>query len=160
MKTTKNRGFSLIELIIVIALIGVISSIAVLSWQRYVNNINLKTAARDIVSEMQNCKTKAFSESRTYDILFTPGTNSSYTISAPAAANFAAVNKTKLLEGYGSGIQMTGVSFVSSPASNIIRFQARGTCSQGTVTLTNSRNSTATVTTEITGKAYVTLNMQ
>lgn len=155
----ENRGFSLIELMIVIAIFSIMASISSLAWQRYVNNANLRSAARDVVSDFQNCKAKAISESRVYQISFTTGTNSSYTISAAANTTHAAVSTTKLLSVYGSGIKVDNAAFWGVP-TNRITFQVRGTCSNGTVVLTNSRASSATITTNVTGKTYVTFDMQ
>lgn len=152
MKT--NKGFSLVELIIVIAIIGILASISSYAWQRHVNNTNLRTAARDVVSDFQNCKVKATSENRNYQISFVTGTNSSYTISAPATDTHAAVSTTKLPTAHDAGIQIT-----SAPVG-IMTFWARGTSSNVTVSMTNSRGSTATTTTNITGKTYVTFAMQ
>jgi len=159
MKT--NKGFSLIELIIVIAIIGIMTSIALFAWQRYVNNTNLRTAARDVVSDFQDCKVKATSENRDYQISFVNGTNSSYTISAPATDTHAAVSTTKLPTAHDAGIQITSAAFFGSSAANIITFHARGiTSSNGTIIMTNSRASNATIKTNVTGKAYVTFTMQ
>ena len=73
------KGFSLIELIIVICLIAIIAAIAGLNLVNYTINRNLRSAARDIVSDFAVCKERAISESTTYQIIFVTGGNS-YTI--------------------------------------------------------------------------------
>jgi prepilin-type N-terminal cleavage/methylation domain-containing protein len=150
----RRRGFTLIELMIVIAIIGIVAGMSALGWQRIVLNSNLRSAGRDIVTDFQSCKVRANSESRTYTIAFNQGANS-YTISSPATT-LPAVNTVKLLTVHGNGIQITGVTY----AGSIISFFTRGTSSNGTVTLTNTRGSTAIITTNTTGKAYDTFNMQ
>lgn len=159
-----RRGFSLIELIIVIAIIGIMATISAYAYQSYVNNTNLRTAARDMVSDFQNCKGKAISESRDYQISFTTGTNSSYTISASATTNHAAVSTTKSPTAFGNGIQIivedTCNGFFGTSAANIIRFQARGTSANGCVKLTNTRGSKATITTNVTGRTHVAFAIQ
>lgn len=46
----KDKGFTLIEMMIVVAIIGIISAIAYPSYQRYV----IKTKRTDMMTEMQN----------------------------------------------------------------------------------------------------------
>jgi len=152
----RRRGFTLIELMIVIAIIGIVAGMGVLGWQRTVFNSNLRSAGRDIVTDFQSCKVKANSESRAYTITFDQGANT-YTISSPATT-LPAVNTVKLPTVHGSGIQITNANYGMSGSS--ITFTSRGTSSAGTVTLTNTRGSTAIITTNTTGKAYVTFNMQ
>lgn len=159
-KMKTNQGYSFIELIIVIAIFSILASITSFAWQRYVDNTNLQNAARDIVSDFQNYKIKAVSESRDYQISFITGTSGNYIITAPSTSTHAAVNITKSTRVNGNGIQIANVSFTGSPGSNIVSLQARGTSSGGTVGLTNSRSSSATITTSVTGKAYVTFNLQ
>lgn len=153
-----DKGFSLVEIMIVMVVISILLSLSSFAWQRYVNNANLRAAARDVVSDFQRCKQKAISENRDYQISFTTGTNSSYTILASATDTHAAVSTTKLSTVYGSGIQITSAAFLGTP-TNVITFQSRGTSSNGTVVMTNSRASTATITTNVTGKAYVQFAM-
>jgi len=157
-----KKGFSLVELMVVIGIVGVLLSVAVINLQRYTNNTNLKNMARDIASDFQRCKARAISESREYQIAFTTGASSSYTISAPAT-NLAAVSTTKLSTDFGGGLQIVfegTCNGYGGSSTNVITFQTRGTSSMGCVKLTNSIGSTATVTTNITGKAYVTVAMQ
>jgi len=158
-----NKGFSLVELMIVLAIIAVMSTVASYAWMRYARNTDLKTASRDIVSDFQNCKAKAISESRNYQISFTAGTGGSYTISAPATTSHAAASTTKLSEAFGSGIQIvfeSGCNGYGAAPTNVIRFETRGTSKSGCVKLTNSRGSSASITTNFTGKTYVTFAMQ
>ena len=74
-KIRKNKGFSLIELIIVIALIGIIAAIAAPNFTRYRDNTNLREAARDVSSDIQLYKQRAIAENVRYRIDFTIGGN-------------------------------------------------------------------------------------
>jgi prepilin-type N-terminal cleavage/methylation domain-containing protein len=156
----RRKGFSLIELIIVIAILGVVASISSLVWQRYVLNANLRSAARDIASDFQNCKLMSGTESRTYTITFNTGANT-YAISAPATTDYAALNQAaKTPTTLGSDIRITGAAYFGTTGANIITFQSRGTSANGTLTLTNSRGSTAILITNVTGKTYVSFTMR
>lgn len=69
-KKKKNRaaGFSLIELMIVVAIVGIIASIAYPSYQRYVINSN-RTAATACLVELAQFMERRFSANMAY-----PGT--------------------------------------------------------------------------------------
>lgn len=147
----------MIEMVIVVAIISIVAAMSALGWQRYVLNANLRSAARDIATDFQNCKARANSESRVYTITFDQGANT-YTISAPATTNLPILSTVKSPAVEGRVIQITNANYGMSGSS--ITFTSRGTSSAGTVTLTNTRTSTAIITTNTTGKAYVTFNMQ
>ena len=149
----QSKGFTLIELMIVIAVLGILGTMATFSFQRYVTNANLKTAAREIMTDMSLCKQKAMSEGIQYRLTFTVGSDQ-YAISA---APFSS-SQTKSLAQFGAGMSVQSVNFTSGQ----VIFLPRGTLSSntGTVVLVNSRNSTATITVNITGRTYVAYNMQ
>src|SRR5512136_227769 len=65
-----RKGFSLLELIIVVCLLAAIAAIAGLNLRNYTLNRNLRTAARNIVTDFNLCKSRAVSENVRYQIIF------------------------------------------------------------------------------------------
>jgi len=153
------KGFSLIELIIVICLIAIIAAIAGLNLVNYTINRNLKSAARDIASDFFICKERAISESTTYQITFVNGGNS-YNIAVGTPPVPVA---TKRLTEFGSDIVIQNADFAGGQQVN---FLARGTVSPlppapgvDSITLSNNRGSQATITVNTMGRTYVTFNI-
>lgn len=153
-----RKGFSLIELMIVIALMGTIAAIGSFAWNKYTMNANLRAATRDIASDFFVTREKAASENRNYRITLNPALNN-YTIQQGTAAGgpYAVVN-TKALTSYSSDIVLQNANF--GLGGNTAGFQPRGIVAAGTVTLGNGRGSTATITVNITGRTYVQFAMQ
>ena len=155
-----QKGFSLIELIIVIGIIAILSTFAVPAFLKYNANANLKSATGEITSDILRQKEKAISENRKQRIVFNivAGPNDSYKLQERNAADTAYVDsQTKTLGSFGSNIDITNAAFLHG--ANVY-FQTRGTVDNGSLTLKNNRNSTATITVNITGRTYVQFSMQ
>ena len=150
----RDAGFSLVELIITIVLLGIVAAIAVPSYRGWAANTNLKGAARAVSSDVYDTRGRALAENRAYTITYSADPTNTYTITAPAANGLPAVNETKNFSEYG-GVRMTSASV------GAITIQSRGTVTPAaTVIMTNSRNSTGTINVLITGRAHVTYSMQ
>jgi type II secretion system protein H len=150
-----RKGFTLIELMIVIAIIGILSAVALFGWRGYQDNVNLRTAARDVVTDISACKQRAVSEGVQYCMQFTDG-SPNYSINT-SSCGAPTQTQAKNLTSFGSGLTISNTNFNSDQVS----FLPRGTLtSTGTIVLTNSKNSTATITINITGRAYVSFTMR
>ena len=142
------KGFSLLELIIVIALISIVSAFSVPVWQRYSANTDLKTAAREVMADLANTKQRAVEENLgDYRLTFNVAGNN-YALSRTDTGDTL---WTKSLASFGNGIFIDSVNFSGS----VVSFQKRGTVSWGNVTLRNGMGKRATVTVNPTGRAYV-----
>jgi prepilin-type N-terminal cleavage/methylation domain-containing protein len=151
-----RKGFSIVELLIVCGIIAVLSLITVPAFLRYTANANLKSAVREVSSDILGQKERAISRNLQQRILFNTG-NESYTLEEEIAGGGGWTNiQTKSLKSFGSNVDITNTTF----GADTIIFQTRGTASMGTLTMTNNRGSTTTITINMTGRAYVSYNMQ
>ena len=76
--TTKSLGFSLIELLVVVAILGVISAIGVVSYSGYVESTKRKSA-ENIMRQVSLGQTEYYSENSAYS---TSGSTCAATVSA------------------------------------------------------------------------------
>ena len=74
--TQKKAGFTLVELIIVVALIGIVIGIAAPALQEYSIDANLKSAVRNLKSDMELSKLRAIRENSRVVMAFNTGNNS------------------------------------------------------------------------------------
>jgi Tfp pilus assembly protein FimT len=143
--TNNQKGFTLVEGVIAVFILIIVTALAIPSFQRYATNGNLRAAAREIVSDFSRLKQRAISENIKFSIQFDVAQNN-YKIQD------AGTNQIKTPEYFANNIMITSADFGGGSS---ITFQPRGTTSFGTVILTNSRNSKATITTNITGRTHV-----
>ena len=147
-----RKGFTLVELMITIAVLAIVAAIGGLSLHAYTLNRNLKSAAREIVSDFFVYRARAVSEGKTYRIAFDIDGNS-YVIQPGSSTP---VTRSPLA--FGSDIRIIAASF---GGGHTVNFLARGTVSPfGNIKLVNSRQSNAIIKVNITGRTYVKFDIK
>ncbi len=167
-----NNGFSMVEMMIIIALVAIITGIGIATWDRYITNSNLREAARAIEADMKfmqrNARANAFTVTDVYfdtattvdadyKIIFNKNNNEYTMESRNKDTNDLLFTRTKKLYEIFDKKSMTRIDFLTGGVSTLIlTFHKRGTLSSlGKIRLINKRGSIAEITFTITGKIYV-----
>ena len=168
----RKNGFTLIELLVTFVILGIVTAIAIPGFARWLPNYRLKSAARDVYSNMQLAKMGAIKANADWAIVFDTGA-SRYLICSDKGADGSWSNtadntteKTIILSDYESGVDYghgnatknattTGGALPGddiSYNSNVAVFNSRGLCGGGYVYIENDKNtSTYAVGTRTSG---------
>lgn len=65
-----QRGFTLLELMVAVAMIAIVATIAFPSWQEFVANRRTAGASRDIYNALQHTRMKAIKEGQTITVTY------------------------------------------------------------------------------------------
>ena len=152
MKFGLSKGFSLVELLIVIALIAIIGAIAVPNFTKMRDNSNLKEAAREISGDIQLYKQQAVAENRRFRMVFDVD-NNDYTVQRETTSGWENVIANKKV-----GAGYDSIKIIGDPtfASDTITFQTRGTTNAGTLEIQHEKRlSTASIVTSLMGRVRV-----
>lgn len=77
---SKEKGFSLVELLITVALIGIVGAIAIPSIMQQLPKFNMRGASRDITAKLMMARLRAIQENRQYGVSFTSGAIDSFSV--------------------------------------------------------------------------------
>jgi type IV fimbrial biogenesis protein FimT len=127
----KNSGFTLIELLVVIVVIGIFVAIGVPNFMSWLPKYRLKSAVRDLYSNMQLAKMTAVKSNQNCIVTYSTDPDQ-YVLSG-------ALSKTVVLGDYGSGVNFNGPDNETF-AVTTITFNSRGTSNAGYAYLSNSGN--------------------
>lgn len=162
-KLKNRKGFTLLEVIAVIAVLAILASIAVPGFSAWLPNARLKSAARDLYSNMQLTKIEAVKSNTDYTLEFDSGAGTYKMVDGSGT-----VRKTVTLSDYGSGVRFGSSAATSVDASPMVSdfvsyadddsdgykegaFNSRGTGEDGYVYITNDKGTSYAVGSRLSG---------
>jgi prepilin-type N-terminal cleavage/methylation domain-containing protein len=131
----KHSGFSLIELMITIAVVGIIATVAAPNFQSWSGNYQLKSASNDLYSHMQMAKIGAVKENMPWTVNFNP---SGYNIKNGSGT---IVKTVDFGNRYNNIIQYKSPTSSASYDSPILTFNPNGTSDKGFAYISNKARS-------------------
>lgn len=173
-----SSGFTLVELLVIIAIIGILVAVSVPTFSIWLPNYQLKSAATDLYSSLQSAKMEAIRANGEYALVFDPGNGSYQLVSGGADRDYATAGDNVVEEtidlanygagtGYGNGDATAPIDATRgwddwvtfddvNDGANVVVFNARGminsqTNSGGEVYLQNNNNRAYAVVVLATG---------
>jgi len=131
----QKSGFSIIELVVTLAVMGIIAAIALPSWSSLLPNFALNNSLRQVQSELHNLKMRAAAENVAFQMSYLQGAGG-YTIERDSKPL-----QTKPLP--------QGTSIIKA---GTISFSPRGTAGGNRVRLSNANGSCKQVVVSATGR--------
>ena len=156
MRESKQSGFTMVEVLIVMAILAILATFAIPGYMSWRPNFHLKGAARDLLSNFQKAKIQAVKNRTNCVIDFSSG--GGYTVFLDADEDFTLdADETTILEVNWAEKYKGSLTSISDNFSNAIAFQTRGFPEKqsgiggGTVTLQNTNNKQLRVIVSDTG---------
>ena len=157
----KNAGFTLVELLIVIAIMGIIAAVTIPGYLAFIPNYRLRAAAEELQGDIQFAKIRAIKLGVVVSIRVNTATDT-YTMFVDNGAGANTGNgaldgdegapiKTATMP---SGIDITGVTFTN----NAVQFNSRGlpfNWNDGEVSIRNERGRTTAVSVDEAGSVDI-----
>jgi prepilin-type N-terminal cleavage/methylation domain-containing protein len=138
MDSKSQHGYSLIELVVAVALAGILAAIALPSWNKLLPSYQLDSSARQFQSELHNIKMRAATENVGFQLVYANGA-AAYTIQRDSA-----VLVTKPLP---AGVIVTSAGTIS--------FSPRGTASANRIRLRSSDGMCKQIVVSPTGRVRI-----
>jgi prepilin-type N-terminal cleavage/methylation domain-containing protein len=133
--TATGRGFSVSELMVVLAVIGILASIALPAWNKILTSFRLSTSARLIHSELQTLKIRSAVENASFRLAYAAGATS---------FEIQREGKTLVVKPLADGVSIT--------KGGVVTFSPRGTANGNRVRLMSRDGSCQQIVVSQTGR--------
>ena len=124
----RHDGFTLVELMVTIVVLGIILSIAIPSYQDWIKRLHIRSAAESILNGLQLARTEAIKRNGSATITLTGGTGWSITDSAGTAiqakpdregSQLAFITVTSPSSDLPFAITFNGLGRITAPAASV-----------------------------------------
>lgn len=147
----RAKGITLVELVMAIAVLGIVASLAIPSLSSLYAGYSLRSAAREIAVYLELAKMKGISSNREYRVEFV-GTTFRIARGNKASESTSWTSETDYLS-LPNGVT---ISLSLSPQDGNVEFNPEGTSDAGSITLQNSSGDRYQITlTSATGRVKV-----
>ncbi|MDD5461228.1 MAG: GspH/FimT family pseudopilin [Methylococcales bacterium] len=159
MKRQRDSGFTLLEVMIVIAIIGIIAAMAVPSYQDMIERNRLKQVAEALKLDLQFARTEAIKRSQNVLVTRTPGSAGAWCYGLSTKASCSCAQVTKTATDYCEIKRVSGIDFnttnMGAAVGNNSTFSfRRGTIGADSVTF-STNNYTARVVFSDVGRVRI-----
>ncbi|SJZ86236.1 type II secretion system protein [Selenihalanaerobacter shriftii] len=137
----KEEGFTLLEIMVVLSLVGILSSLIIVRSGNLVSRYRLEATINEMTSDFRRVQQRAISEQVTYGIRFNP-TNETYTLFNEDDGDI----ETKDLD---DSLEYDDVVFGGDQE---VTFKPIGTADNGHITVANDNNDGYTIWVSILGR--------
>jgi type IV fimbrial biogenesis protein FimT len=165
----KTSGFTLMELMVTIAIVAIVSAIAVPNFLSWVPKFQLGGASRDILDALQGTRVQAVKDNTNYTLQFNLGNESFVAFLDDGAGTPDTTPADGIPDGMGDGIldatetiisQKTmpdGINIAATTlAGNQVIFDNQGVASNaGTITITNAQGDSRRIVLELAGSSRI-----
>lgn len=139
-------GFTLTEIIVALAIIAILTAIAIPNWSTLLPTYALNSAARQVQAELHRLKSRAVAENANFRLVFSGTT---YTLEKYSGGSYSATGN--------SGTLPDGITLADASATTV-GFTSRGMSidsSEQTITLCNVKNSGKNIVLSDTGRIRI-----
>ena len=156
----KTSGFTLMELMVTIAIIAILSAIVIPNFIAWVPKFKLGGASRDVLGILQKTRVQAVKENTNFVLMFDTG-NARYTAFRDDGAGTPANSGNGVLDGGEAVIvQNTLANGVDISATtlpgDLVAFDTQGIASTaGTITLTDNSGNVRQISLELAGSSRI-----
>lgn len=156
----KESGFTMLELLIIVALLGVVAAIAVPNFLGILPTYRLKSATQDLLSNLQRAKITAVERNRDVGVTFE---NGQYTVfvdeNGTRDPTGQEVILTQIYADYNDALTPVHTGFLTVSGKKTTAFAPTGLLVQataaGNVQLTNSKGKAMTIVVSMAGGIWI-----